>query len=174
MEKKSRILLADSSEEFRLRAEAALRENGMFEILGSGDSGTAAWESIRQEKPDAVVMDMVLPELDGMALLQRIHSLPEPPQVVIVSAFCGGRVVSQAMELGAYCFLAKPVNEQSLAEHILRAVAEEAPEPASPALEGSVTAIIHEIGVPAHIKGYQYLRTAIMMTIIRMVEVPPP
>lgn len=93
MEKKSRILLADSSEEFRLRVESALRETGMFEVLGAVDNGAAAWECIRQEKPDVVVMDMVLPELDGMALLQRIRGLPEPPQVVTVSAFCGGRVV---------------------------------------------------------------------------------
>lgn len=165
MEKKSRILLADSSEEFRLRVESALRETGMFEVLGAVDNGAAAWECIRQEKPDVVVMDMVLPELDGMALLQRIRGLPEPPQVVIVSAFCGGRVVNQAMELGAYCFLAKPVNEQSLLEHISRCLTEEQPENASPALEGSVTAIIHEIGVPAHIKGYQYLREAIIIAV---------
>ena len=69
------------------------------------------------------------------------------------------------MELGAYCFLAKPVNEQSLLEHISRCLTEEQPENASPALEGNVTAIIHEIGVPAHIKGYQYLREAIIIAV---------
>lgn len=166
MEKKSKVLLADSSEEFRLSVESALRESSMFEVLGAVDNGASAWERIQREKPDVVVMDMVLPELDGMALLRKIRTLPEPPQVVIVSAFCGGRMVSQAMELGAYCFLAKPVNEESLMEHIRSCTAaEEAPEAVSPALEGNVTAIIHEIGVPAHIKGYQYLREAIIIAV---------
>lgn len=165
MEKKIRILLADGSEEFRMHLESVLRENGDFEVLGAADNGNAAWELIRKEMPDVVVMDTVLPELDGVALLQRMRSLPKVPQVVVTSAFCGSRMVGQAMELGAYCFLAKPVNEQSLLEHIRRCVAAEETEETSPALEGSVTAIIHEIGVPAHIKGYQYLREAIIIAV---------
>ena len=74
--------------------------------------------------------------------------------------------VSRAVELGVYFFLPKPVNEESLLELMRQAVHPEQEEPYhSPALEGMVTAIIHEIGVPAHIKGYQYLREAIVIAV---------
>ena len=74
--------------------------------------------------------------------------------------------VAQAMEMGVYFFLPKPVNEESLLELMRQAAAPEQEEaPFAPALEGMVTAIIHEIGVPAHIKGYQYLREAIMIAV---------
>ena len=84
----------------------------------------------------------------------------------MVSSFCSRRTVAQAMEMGVYFFLPKPVNEESLLGLMRQAAAPEQEEaPFAPALEGMVTAIIHEIGVPAHIKGYQYLREAIMIAV---------
>lgn len=88
------------------------------------------------------------------------------PRTIVVSSFCSRRTVAQAMEMGVYFFLPKPVNEESLLELMRQAAAPEQEEaPFAPALEGMVTAIIHEIGVPAHIKGYQYLREAIMIAV---------
>ena len=88
--------------------------------------------------------------------------------MVVVSAFCSQRTVREAAELGVHFFLPKPCSEQSLLERIREAVHPVNPDergefPA--ALEGIVTAMIHEIGVPAHIKGYQYLREAIMIAV---------
>jgi two-component system response regulator (stage 0 sporulation protein A) len=142
-------------------------ETGEFRVLAAVGDGEEAWRLIAQQRPDLVVTDLVLPGLDGPALLRRCAGLGEAaPALIVVSAFCADRAVAEAAELGVRAFLSKPVSESSLLEHMRRAVRPEAPEAeSSPVLEGQVTAIIHEIGVPAHIKGYQYLREAIMIAV---------
>lgn len=161
MNNKTRIILADPSEEFRILMRQVMEQEGDFEVIGSTGSGAEAMELVASRQPDVLVTEVVLPELDGFALLRRVKELPHPPQVVVVSAFCSQRTVREAAELGVHFFLPKPCSEQSLLERIREAVHPVNPDergefPA--ALEGIVTAMIHEIGVPAHIKGYQYLR----------------
>ena len=98
--------------------------------------------------------------------LRQLAEEPGERKVIVISAFCSQQAVSRAVELGVYFFLPKPVNEESLLELMRQAVHPEQEEPYhAPALEGMVTAIIHEIGVPAHIKGYQYLREAILLAV---------
>jgi two-component system response regulator (stage 0 sporulation protein A) len=98
-------------------------------------------------------------------VLRQLQMGEAASQSIIISAFCAQRTVAAAAELGVYAFLPKPCNEESLLTHMRQAVLPEADASGefAPALEGQVTAIIHEIGVPAHIKGYQYLREAIMI-----------
>ena len=168
MNNKTRIILADPSEEFRILMRQVMEQEGDFEVIGSTGSGAEAMELVASRQPDVLVTEVVLPELDGFALLRRVKELPHPPQVVVVSAFCSQRTVREAAELGVHFFLPKPCSEQSLLERIREAVPPVNPDergefPA--ALEGIVTAMIHEIGVPAHIKGYQYLREAIMIAV---------
>ena len=168
MNNKTRIILADPSEEFRILMRQVMEQEGDFEVIGSTGSGAEAMELVASRQPDVLVTEVVLPELDGFALLRRVKELPHPPQVVVVSAFCSQRTVREAAELGVHFFLPKPCSEQSLLERIREAVHPVNPDergefPA--ALEGIVTAMIHEIGVPAHIKGYQYLREAIMIAV---------
>lgn len=116
--------------------------------------------------PELILMDVVLPGLDGFGILRQLAEEPGERKVIVISAFCSQQAVSRAVELGVYFFLPKPVNEESLLELMRQAVHPEQEEPYhSPALEGMVTAIIHEIGVPAHIKGYQYLREAILLAV---------
>ena len=99
-------------------------------------------------------------------ILRQLAEEPGERKVIVISAFCSQQAVSRAVELGVYFFLPKPVNEESLLELMRQAVHPEQEAPYhSPALEGMVTAIIHEIGVPAHIKGYQYLREAILLAV---------
>ena len=168
MENRSKVILADSSEEFRVLTRQIIEEAGEFEVAGDTGDGQEAWKLIVEQQPELLVTDLVLPGLDGFALLHRCADLGEKcPRTVVVSAFCGQQTVAQAAELGVWAFLPKPVNGPSLLEHLRRAVRIDEPEEdtASPALEGQVTAIIHEIGVPAHIKGYQYLREAILIAV---------
>ena len=168
MENRCKVILADSSEEFRVLIGQIVRESGEFEVAGDTGDGQEAWRLIVEQRPDLLVTDLVLPGLDGFALLRRCADLGEAcPRIIVVSAFCGQQTVAQAAELGVWAFLPKPVNGPSLLEHMRRAVRVEEPveETVSPALEGQVTAIIHEIGVPAHIKGYQYLREAILIAV---------
>ena len=167
MENRSKVILADSSEEFRTMTARIIESSGEFTLAGSTGDGMEAWQLIASRRPELVVLDVVLPGLDGFALLHRMRELGEAaPRAVVVSAFCGQRTVEEAAELGVCAFLPKPVHGPSLLEHMRRALRpRETEEGASPALEAQVTAIIHEIGVPAHIKGYQYLRQSILLAV---------
>ena len=140
---------------------------GEFHVAGSTENGDQALDLVRRLRPQLLVTDVVLPGLDGFGLLRQLNQLGQgAPRTIVVSSFCSRRTVAQAMEMGVYFFLPKPVNEESLLELMRQAAAPEQEEaPFAPALEGMVTAIIHEIGVPAHIKGYQYLREAIMIAV---------
>ncbi len=171
MEHEARVILADASEEFRILLEKTVESTGEFRVVGSTGDGTDVMELVHLFAPQILVMDLILPGLDGFGLLHQLQSLENPPTVIVTSAFCNQETVARAMEQGVYFFLPKPVCEESLLEHMREAlfpheIEEEMEHP--PALEGLVTAIIHEIGVPAHIKGYQYLREAIMLAVSDM------
>ena len=162
MEMITKILLADSSEEFRLLLRHTLEDTGEFQIVGDTGDGEAAWELIQQTQPDIVVMDVILPGLDGVSLLQR---MPKNVKTIVLSAFCSQNMVQEVMRLGAWYFIPKPAHMDSLLERIREAAVPENGALALPTLEADVTAIIHEVGVPAHIKGYQYLREAIILAV---------
>ena len=170
MENRINVLLADSGEETRMLLKDIIEATGEFSVVAVTGDGAEALRLYEELRPPLVVTEVALPELDGLALLSRLRQREDPPQVLVVSAFCSERVMGEAMRRGACYFMAKPVHAESLQEQLHAAVAkEEEAEPAhAPALEGSVTAIIHEIGVPAHIKGYQYLREAIMLAVADM------
>ena len=166
MENKIRVLLADSSEEFRILLKENIEKSGEFTLVGITGSGREALELAKTMHPQLVLADVALPELDGLSLLQELQKLNHAPRTIVISAFCNDRTVQEAMNRGACYFMAKPVHLQSLLEQMRLAVQGEAEEPAySPTLESRVTAIIHEVGVPAHIKGYQYVREAIMIAV---------
>ena len=163
-----RVILADASEEFRILLKDSIEETGEFQVVGSTGDGEQLVQMVSELKPQLVIMDVVLPGLDGFGVLSRLQAMKDHmPQTIVTSSFCNDRVVQQATDLGVYFFLPKPVSDSSLLEHMRRAVypQEEREGLHAPALEGLVTGIIHEIGVPAHIKGYQYLREAIMIAV---------
>ena len=164
-----RVILADASEEFRILLKDTIEETGEFRVVGSTGDGEQLVQMAQELKPQLVIMDLVLPGLDGVGVLSRLQAMQaEMPQVIVVSSFCSDRVVQQATDMGVYFFLPKPASDSSLMEHMRRAInpQEEREEVVhAPSLEGRVTGIIHEIGVPAHIKGYQYLREAIMIAV---------
>ena len=162
METNPKILLADNSEEFRLLLRRTLEETGEFQIVGDTGDGNEAWELIQQTNPDVVVMDLILPGLDGVSLLQRI---PKTIRCIVLSAFCSQNMVQEVMQLGAWYFIPKPAHMDSLLERVRQAVRQEGSPLSLPTLEADVTAIIHEVGVPAHIKGYQYVREAIIIAV---------
>ena len=168
MDSKAKVLLADAGEEFRILLQQTIEDTGEFDVVGSVGDGTQILPLVEQYRPELLILDAVLPGLDGFGVVQQLQALGEAaPQVIMVSSFCSAEVVQRAVALGVYFFLPKPVSEDSLLEHMRRAVGseEEREVPHAPALEGQVTAIIHEIGVPAHIKGYQYLREAIIIAV---------
>ena len=157
-------MLADASEEFRNLLREAIEKTEEFTVVGSAGDGMEALHLIEQQAPDLVLMDTVLPGLDGMALLKRLPR-ENRSKVIVLSALYSDRVVAEAMDLGAYYFLTKPCEVNSLIERMRLAVTPPQEVDRSTELKNSVTSIIHEIGVPAHIKGYQYLREAIIITV---------
>ena len=175
METKIKVMLADPSEEFAALLSRTLAEEGDFEIAGCAADGAEALNMLSQQRPDALVLDLVLPKVDGLAVLQRMNETGLRAVTLVVSAFYNEQMVARCASLGAWYFIPKPCDPAALAASIRQGVsaARQAasplplPEPirAEPDLEATVTEVIHEIGVPAHIKGYQYLREAIIITI---------
>ena len=174
METKIKVLIADAGEEFRTLLRDSLNAEGDLTVVGTAADGAEALALLAEQRPDVLLTDLILPRLDGMELLQRIGETGTSPVTMIVSAFYNERMIARCAELGAYYFIPKPCDVAALAERIRQSVRAEAAEaPTTPReirtqtddLEAAVTEVIHEIGVPAHIKGYQYLREAIILTI---------
>ena len=143
-----------------------IEESEEFTVAGSVGDGAEALRLARQEAPDLVLMDVLLPGLDGFGVLKQLRELEKMPKVILVSAFCSDSVVSEAVELGASYFMFKPVERDALLDRMRALFSRDLPEERHPVeLKNLVTSVIHEIGVPAHIKGYQYLREAIMIAV---------
>ena len=167
MNRKVKILLTDSSDESRGMLQSTLERSGKFEVVGSTGDGTEVVELVRTLKPDLLVLDLILPGLDGLSILRRLDEA-DRPVVLAMSNFVRREMVAEAGNLGAAMFVSKPYNEEAMIEHLLRLAEKRSEQFHSPGLEEMVTAIIHEVGVPAHIKGYQYVREAIMITVENM------
>lgn len=165
MEAKISVLLADASGDLRLLLRETLESTGEFQVVGETGDGGQVLALVEETHPQLLLLDAMLPVLDGMGVLRQLREREEQPRTIVTSAFYNDRMVAEAVSLGAYIFLPKPVSESSLMEHMRRAVKPPQEREPSPQLEAMVTAIIHEIGVPAHIKGYQYLREAIIITV---------
>jgi len=177
MEKKITAVLADASEDLRILLKDALEEDGDISVVGSAGDGAAVLELVRKTRPDVLITDIILSGIDGLGVLEKLAAEPESarPATIIVSGFASAHVYASASSLGAAYFFQKPCDPETLASRV-RQVAESRVQSAAPAavplksrqeqsLESTVTEIIHEIGIPAHIKGYQYLREAIILTV---------
>jgi two-component system response regulator (stage 0 sporulation protein A) len=171
METVKRILVADSSEEFRRSFVASLECEPDIHPVGQTGSGQELLRMAREYQPDAVVMDLVLTGVDGIDAVQELSELPQRPKILVVSSYIRGNLVAEAAARGADYFLTKPCRNSTICErvrHLLAGTGEETEQDRNAALEARVTAIIHEVGVPAHIKGYQYLREAILIAVYDM------
>ena len=171
MEHATTILIADSSEEFCTGLTAALQRAGGFQIVGTATDGEQAIRMITERKPDVLVLDLMLSKQDGISVLKNIASMERKPVTLVTSAFITEYVSTAAAGLGVRYLMLKPCDMSALVERLdeirggesLRFPDRRRPDKTS--IESMVTGIIHEIGVPAHIKGYQYLREAIIIAV---------
>ena len=178
MEKQVSLVIADANDDFRHICVQALQNGEGITLLAEVCDGESLLQAIDAYHPDVVLMDLILPKQDGFAVLKALQSARSVrPAVIVLTAFSNPGVISDAAALGAYYFFTKPCDFGELMERI-RAVGKPegkingVPLPAAQQvhrpeqrLETMVTEIIHEIGIPAHIKGYQYIREAIMLTV---------
>ncbi len=169
MEQNKKILIADENGESRKRCREALTRAG-FRSVEEAYNGEDALMKINRLMPDVVIADIWLSKLDGIGLLRSCRTLEPKPIFIIISLVSNQNILVDAMNAGASLCLLKPLDYDSLVSHIEALTGSTNPRlsgdaGAPPDIETQVTKIIHQIGVPAHIKGYQYLRTAILMTI---------
>ncbi len=166
MEKLTKVVIADANEEFRTMLKETIEKTGEFCVVGSAGDGEEAWRLIGEHEPQLVLCDVLLPELDGLSLLARMAGLSNMPKRIVLTAVSRESVVEQAIEKGADFYMLKPCSDEALMEQMrLLCFGESAEDSAALALERTVTGIIQEIGVPAHIKGYQYVREAIVLAV---------
>ena len=179
MENKIKVLISDSNEEFRVLLSEMLTAEGDFDVVAGTGDGAKAIELINELNPDVLLTDLILSGIDGLGVLERINELPEGkrPMPIVISGFASDQVLCAATALGVVHFMQKPCDFSTLTSRIRQFCgrAKNGPGPSAQqsfritrqeqSIESIVTEIIHQIGIPAHIKGYQYLREAIILTI---------
>ena len=176
LKNKVRVLLADDNKEFCNSLKSSLETAGFIDVVGVAYDGKEAYEMVLETRPDVLLTDIIMPYMDGLALLGKINSntmLSKKPKSIVFSSMGYENIITKAMNLGAGYFLAKPFEASSLIDRISDLFYTQ-PESAASAsittknkndLETNITMYIQQLGVPAHIKGYQYIRHAITMVI---------
>ena len=189
MNEKIRVLVADDNREFASTLVSYLSKEEDMEVVDIARDGNEAFEKIVSSKPDIVLLDIIMPHLDGLGVLEKLNeaSMEKKPMCIILSEVGQDKITQKASNLGAQYYIVKPFDIEILVKRIKELkyfqpsqyknnfISREikaqyidiSPENKKNEenLEALVTNIIHEVGVPAHIKGYQYLREAIIMVV---------
>lgn len=170
MEKRLKVLISENSAEFMQEYVPVLEEAGMAVSCTERD-GRILLEKIESEHPDVVLADLFMPRLDGIGVMKACAGKQNAPAFLILSSFTSPAIEREVMGSGASYFMVAPYDANELAERVLQ-IAGEVPAPTSlstaedpDSLKIQVTEILHQIGVPAHIKGYHYLRDSILMAV---------
>ena len=183
------VLVADDNPDFANMIISYLEEEEDMEVIGRAKDGKEACDMILNTQPDIVLLDVIMPYLDGIGVLEKIQKteMAKRPICIMLSAVGQAKITQKAIELGAEYYIVKPFDIELLIQRI-REIKNYQPSPSKnqfinreikapyieisdknknseDSLEALVTNVIHELGVPAHIKGYQYLREAIIMVI---------
>ncbi|MDD6039141.1 MAG: sporulation transcription factor Spo0A [bacterium] len=180
---KFNVAIADDNEKMLKLLGDIVEKDSELNVVGKAKDGVEAYELIKTKQPDVMLLDIVMPKLDGLSVLDKMnkdHTLKKKPAVIIISAVGQESITEDAFQKGADFFIMKPFENDVIIRHIKRLrdnrnrktgeirfmnSLEKSAELSVHNLEEDVTDMIHEIGVPAHIKGYQYLREAIMMSV---------
>ena len=180
---KLNIAIADDNERMVRLLGDIVRSDEELQVIGTAKDGVEAYELIKTAEPDVVLLDIVMPKMDGLGVMEKVNkdsTIKKHPAFIMISAIGQEKITEDAFRLGADYYIMKPFDNDMVISRIKdvknRNVArpsevrkvqpyEKREELKERNLEADVTAIIHEIGVPAHIKGYQYLREAIIMSV---------
>ena len=171
MDNHTTVIIADNAEEFCNNLTATLKRADGFQILATANDGEQAIRLVKEKKPDVLVLDLMLAKQDGLSVLKAIAGMDRKPVTLATSRFVTDYVASAAANLGVRYLMLKPCDMGALVERLEeirdegKQIKNTPPRNSSTNIESLVTNIIHEIGVPAHIKGYQYLREAIIIAV---------
>ncbi len=175
MKNKKTILIVDDNREFCENLREFLSASDKYEVVGTAFDGKVGYEMVLETKPDLLLTDIVMPVMDGLTLMSRIANntiLTKKPKIIAFSASGYDSIIANATRLGAQFYFLKPFDLEALSDRIddiLRDKTNSSQQGValsqSKDLETNITMYIQQLGVPAHIKGYQYIRDAIMMVI---------
>ncbi len=173
---KIRLMVADDNREFCELLRDYFSREPDTEVTAVAHNGQQVVELLEQVEVDVILLDIIMPHLDGLGVLERIAEmkLERRPKIVMLTAFGHEEMTRRTVELGADYYILKPFDLQVLAERV-RQICNASPAGRRRALaqsrrslEAQVTELLHDIGIPAHIKGYFYLREAVLMVVERM------
>lgn len=186
------VLIADDNKEFCSILNDYLLNQRDIVVTGIAKDGREALDLIVERKPDLVILDIIMPHLDGLGVLEKLNTmeLEKVPRIIILSAVGQDKITQQAITLGADYYTVKPFDMEVFTKRIREMFTNTSNDTSSMRtsssyqqtssimstpvenrskgpmdLETEITNIIHEVGVPAHIKGYMYLREAITMVV---------
>ncbi|WP_028391723.1 sporulation transcription factor Spo0A [Bacillus cihuensis] len=176
--KKIKVCIVDDNKELVTLLDEYISSQEDMEVIGVAYNGQDCLNLLENINPDILILDIIMPHLDGLAVLGKLREMKRGsmPNVIMLTAFGQEDVTKKAVDLGAAYFILKPFDMENLGGHIRQVggksnqvtntSSQPAYRPVEPKprnLDANITSIIHEIGVPAHIKGYMYLREAISM-----------
>lgn len=165
MENKRRVLIADTGTQFAQACRAAFEKRG-FETFNCERDGSKLIETIEHGEYDAVVSDVFLTTTDIIGVMNALTEKQVAlPHIFVMAGFDSPVMEREVMKAGAACYIIKPFDVAVLADRVAQLTNLQDSVVVQPDLELYVTGILHQIGVPAHIKGYHYLRDAIMMSV---------
>ena len=168
---KTKLLIVDDNRKASESVKNALEEFGDIEVVGIASDGKEAIEHLKLVTPDAMLLDIVMPRHDGIMLLERLAEGDLPrPAVLVLSALSDEAIVSKCLRLGAKYYMVKPFAFKLLHDRILdlvgkRKIALPEQHVSTRSYDERISSIFLAVGIPAHIKGYQYLREAIKITL---------
>lgn len=183
-----RVLLADDNRDFIEILKEYITSQEDMVLSGIAYNGNDALDMIKKEEPDIVVLDIIMPHLDGLGVMEKLAAFGHKPRVIILTSFGQENMTQRALQLGADYYILKPFDLDTLGKRIRQLVGNgevstsskhsaksfvsqedeqrtNVVKSFSKAIEIEVTKMIQQMGVPAHVKGYQYLRDAIVSVI---------
>lgn len=174
------VAIADDNERMLDMLEAVIGTDKTLHIVGKAKNGEEIYKIIKEKTPDVVLLDLIMPKMDGLTVMDYVHhdkSLKKQPNFIVVSAVGQEKITEDAFNRGASYYILKPFNNEILLNQIKnvrktetkvenkKEKTEQEIGERQKNLEERVTELLHEMGIPAHIKGYHYLREAIMMAV---------
>ena len=186
-----KVAITDDNQQYAELVGAYLQSKDNIEVVGYAEDGFSCIDLIRNTKPDILLLDMMMKRMDGIAVLDRVQRMSPRPKVIILSGMTNDYMIERAMLKGAMDYLVKPFDLECLYERIIdigrsgygygmyqqaddgtimaaepiavyKSLKNSRKDNRHKPLEVVVTELMHEMGIPAHIKGYQYLRDAIL------------
>lgn len=168
------VAIADDNEQVLSVLERIINEEKTLNLVGKASNGEDIYEIIKDKHPDVVLLDLFMPKVDGLSVMERVKEEAEihkPPYFIVITAVGHESITKDAFAKGATYYILKPFQNETIISRIQclqkdkEKYAQYIVDNQEADLETQITELLHEIGIPAHIKGYHYLRDSIMMSI---------